>query len=106
PSANTLIPEAIKTGKLELVLFANAAEVTVSQDGRKAMGVRYYDARTLKSYEVKARYIVLACGPIESARLLLMSKSPHFPNGLANSSGQVGRDLISHTSASAGGYVK
>jgi len=105
-SANTSIPEAMKTGKLKLTLFANAAEVTVSKDGRKATGVRYYDARTLKSYEVKARYVVLACGPIESARLLLMSKSPRFPTGLANSSGLVGKNLISHTTASAGGYLK
>ncbi|HKE02573.1 MAG TPA: GMC family oxidoreductase [Blastocatellia bacterium] len=105
-SANTLIPEAIKTGKLELILFANAAEVIVSKDGRKAAGVRYYDARTLKSYEVKARYVVLACGPIESSRLLLMSKSPHFPTGLANSSGLVGKNLITHTTSSAGGYLK
>jgi choline dehydrogenase-like flavoprotein len=105
-SANTSIPEAMKTGKLKLILFANAAEVTVSKDGRKATGVRYYDARTLKSYEVKAHYVVLACGPIESARLLLMSKSPRFPSGLANSSGLVGKNLISHTTASAGGYLK
>jgi choline dehydrogenase-like flavoprotein len=105
-SANTSIPEAMKTGKLKLILFANAAEVTVSKDGRKATGVRYYDARTMKSYEVKARYVVLACGPIESARLLLISKSPRFPTGLANSSGLVGKNLISHTTASAGGYLK
>lgn len=105
-SANTSIPEAMKTGKFKLILFANAAEVTVSKDGRNATGVRYYDARTMKSYEVKARYVVLACGPIESARLLLMSKSSRFPTGLANSSGLVGKNLISHTTASAGGYLK
>src|SRR5262245_66680670 len=105
-SANTSIPEALKTGKLELILFANAAEVIMSPDGRRATGVRYYDARTMRSYEVKARYVALACGPIESARLLLLSKSAHFPGGLANSSGLVGKNLISHTSASAGGHRK
>lgn len=105
-SANTSIPEAIKTGKLKLILFANAAEVTVSKDGKRATGVRYFDARTLKSYEVNARYIVLACGPIESSRLLLMSKSSHFPTGLANSSGLVGKNLISHTTSSVQGYLK
>lgn len=105
-SANTSIQEAIKTGKLKLVLFANAAEVMVSKDGKRATGVRYFDARTLKSYEVKARYIVLACGPIESSRLLLMSKSSHFPTGLANSSGLVGKNLISHTTSSVQGYLK
>lgn len=105
-SANTAMPEAIKTGKCKLILYANAAEVTVSKDGRKATGIRYIDARTRKSYEVRARNIVLACGPIESARLLLLSKSNSFPTGLANSSGLVGRNLISHTTAGAQGYLK
>jgi choline dehydrogenase-like flavoprotein len=105
-SANTAMPEAIKTGKCKLILHANAAEVTVSPDGRRATGVRYFDARTRKSYEVRARQIVLACGPIESARLLLLSKSNHFPNGLANSSGLVGKNLITHTTSGAQGYLK
>ncbi|MDX2032585.1 MAG: GMC family oxidoreductase [Blastocatellia bacterium] len=105
-SANTAMPEALKTGKCKLILHANAAEVTVSKDGRTATGVSYIDARTRRSYEVRARNIVLACGPIESARLLLLSKSNSFPTGLANSSGLVGKNLISHTTAGAQGYLK
>lgn len=105
-SANTAMPRALKTGKCKLILYANAAEVTMSKDGKTATGVRYFDARTRKSYEVKAKKIVLACGPIESARLLLLSKSAHFPNGLANSSGLVGKNLITHTTAGAQGYLK
>jgi choline dehydrogenase-like flavoprotein len=89
-----------------LILFANAAEVMLDKDGKNVSGVRYYDARTMKSSEVRARYVVLACGPIESSRLLLMSKSPHFPNGLANSSGLVGKNLISHCTSGASGYLK
>jgi choline dehydrogenase-like flavoprotein len=105
-SANTAMPEALKTGKCKLVLYANAAEVLMSKDGKYATGVRYYDARTRQSYEVRARYVVLACGPIESARLLLLSKSQHSPNGLANSSGLVGKNLITHTTSGAQGYLK
>jgi choline dehydrogenase-like flavoprotein len=104
-SANTAMPLAIETGKCKLTLFANAAEVIVSKDGKRATGVRYFDSRTRRSYEVKARYIVLACGPIESARLLLLSKSNHFPNGLANTSGLVGKNLISHTTSGVQGYL-
>jgi choline dehydrogenase-like flavoprotein len=78
----------------------------MSRDGKRATGVRYFDARTRKSYEVRARKIVLACGPIESARLLLLSKSAHFPTGLANSSGLVGKNLITHTTSGAQGYLK
>jgi choline dehydrogenase-like flavoprotein len=105
-SANTAMPEALKTGKCKLILYANAAEVIMSKDGKHATGVRYFDARTRQSYEVRARYVVLACGPIESARLLLSSKSSQFPTGLANSSGLVGKNLISHTTAGAQGYLK
>ncbi len=105
-SANTAIPEATKTGKCDLILYANAAEVMMSKDGSKATGVRYFDARTKQSYEVRAKNVVIACGPIESARLLLLSKSSHFPTGLANSSGLVGKNLISHTSSSVQGYLK
>ncbi len=105
-SANTAMPEALKTGKCKLILHANAAEVTISRDGRKATGVRYIDTRTRRSYEVRGRHIVLAAGPIESARLLLLSKSSAFPTGLANSTGLVGKNLISHTTAGAQGYLK
>lgn len=105
-SANTAMPEALKTGKCKLVLYANAAEVMMSKDGKHATGVRYFDARTRQSYEVRARYVVLACGPIESARLLLLSKSSQFPTGLANSSGLVGKNLITHTTSGAQGYLK
>lgn len=105
-SANTAVPLAIETGRCRLILYANVAEVLTKEDGTRVTGVRYIDARTMKSYEVKARYVVLACGPVESARLLLMSKSKHYPQGLANSSGLVGRNLISHAGASASGYLK
>lgn len=105
-SANTAIPLAVKTGKCDLILFANAAEVLTNREGTKATGVRYFDARTMKSYEVRANHIVLACGPVESARLLLLSKSARFPNGLANSSGLIGKNLISHPRATVTGYLQ
>lgn len=105
-SANTAIPRATATGKCKLVLYANAAEVVMSKDGRTAEGVRYFDARTRQSYEVKAKHVVLACGPVESARLLLLSKSNHHPTGLANSSGLVGKNLITHSTSGVQGYLK
>ncbi len=105
-SANTAIPLALETGRCKLILYANAAEVTTNRDGTRVTGVRYLDPRTMKSYEVKARYVVLACGPIESARLLLMSKSDRFPHGLANSSGMVGKNLISHPRSTVTGILK
>ncbi len=105
-SANTAMPRALATGKCKLILYANAAEVVMSKDGKHATGVRYFDARTRRSYEVKAKHVVLACGAIESARLLFNSKSNHHSNGLANSSGLVGKNLFTHTSSSVQGYLK
>ncbi|MFN0119453.1 MAG: GMC family oxidoreductase, partial [Blastocatellia bacterium] len=105
-SANTAIPAATGTGKATLILYANAAEVLMDKDGRRATGIRYDDARTMQSQEIRAKYVVLACGPIESARLLLLSKSKQHANGLANSSGLVGKNLITHTSSGVQGYLK
>ncbi len=65
-------------------LESNKTEVT---------GVYYYD-KELKSYKIKAAIFVIAAQAIESSRLLLNSKNSHFPNGLANNSGQVGKNLI------------
>ncbi len=105
-SANTAIPLAAQTGKCKLITFANASRVTVNEAGNRATGVRYFDARTMNEREVKARIVALACGPIETARLLLLSGSGHFPNGLANSSGLVGRNLMSHNHVNTSGVLK
>ncbi len=56
-------------------------------------GAYYYD-RALKSHHVNAAIFVVAAQAIESSRLLLNSKNSHFPNGLANNSGHVGKNLI------------
>jgi choline dehydrogenase-like flavoprotein len=105
-SANTAMPLALATGRCKLILYANAAEVITNREGTRATGVRYVDARTMQSYEVRANHVVLACGPIESARLMLMSKSRAHPNGVANSSGLVGKNLISHPGVNVSGYLK
>jgi choline dehydrogenase-like flavoprotein len=54
---------------------------------------------------VRARVVVLAASALESARLLLNSKSSMFPNGLANSSGQVGKWITDTTGVSVSGYI-
>jgi choline dehydrogenase-like flavoprotein len=105
-SANTAVPLAIQTGRCKLITFANVSRVTVNKAGNRATGVRYFDARTMKEHEVRARMVVLACGPIETARLLLLSRSEHYPNGLANSSGLVGKNLMSHNHVGSWGLLK
>lgn len=103
-SSGVLIPPAKQTGKLTLVTSAMAYEVTT--DGRgMATGVSYVDKKTGTVEHVRARVVVLAASACESARLLLNSKSSRFPQGLANSSGVVGRYLTDTTGTDVAGYI-
>ena len=98
-----LLPPALKTGRLTLRTNAIVREVSVSADGR-ARGVSYVDRYTFQEGEALGRIVVVCASAIETARILLNSKSSRFPNGLANSSGQVGRNLVENVTASASGY--
>lgn len=89
------IPRAEKTGKCRVVPRAMVSEVSIDDAGR-VTGVRYIDQQGA-TQEQKARVVVVSCTAIESARLLLNSKSARFPQGLANSNGQVGKNLIFST---------
>src|SRR5919106_254138 len=103
-SPDVLIAPAMATGRLTLLTNAMAREVTVGSDGL-ATGVSYIDRRTGEDRHVRARIVVLAASACESARILLNSKSSRFPQGLANSSGAVGRYLTDSTGASVRGFV-
>jgi choline dehydrogenase-like flavoprotein len=103
-SSQVMIPPAMKTGKLTMVTGAMAREVLLGKDG-KAEGVSYIDKATRTEKRVNAKAIVLAASACESARLLLNSKSSQFPDGLANSSGTVGRYLTDSVGSDGGGIV-
>src|ERR1700724_3262080 len=104
-SSQVLLPPAMATGKLTLITGAMAREVLVGKDG-KAEGVSYIDKATRTEKRISARAVVLAASACESARLLLNSKSTLFPDGLANSSGVVGRNLMDTVGSNAGGYFE
>jgi choline dehydrogenase-like flavoprotein len=103
-SAYVLIPPAQKTGRLTLITEAMAREVTVGRDGL-ANGVSYIDRKTGRDMHVSARIVVLAASACETARILLNSKSSQFPNGLANSSGTVGKYLTDTTGTDVSGFI-
>jgi choline dehydrogenase-like flavoprotein len=103
-SPDVLIAPALRTGKLTLITNAMAREVTVGADGL-AESVLYIDKTTRTERRVKAKVIVLAASACETARILLNSRSSRFPQGLANSSGVVGKYLTDTTGAGVGGYV-
>ena len=103
-SPTVLLPPAQATGNLEIICDAMAREVLVDQEGR-ATGVSYIDKRTRKEMQVRGKVVVLAASACESARLLLNSKGPRYANGLANSSGKVGRYLMDTVGTDAAGFV-
>jgi len=104
-SPSVLIPPALKTGKLKIIANAMAREVTVDNGTGLATGVTYIDKATKQDNHVRARIVVLAASACESARILLNSKSSKFPQGLANSSGVVGKYLTDSTGASVSGFI-
>jgi len=103
-STGVLIPPAMATGKLTLVTNAMAREVTTDARGL-ATGVSYVNKLTGADEHVNASVVVLAASACESARLLLNSRSSRFPQGLANSSGVVGKYLTDTTGTDVGGYI-
>ena len=103
-STNVLVWPAMETGRLTLVTGAMAREVTLDKAG-KADGVVYIDKATRTERRVNAKVVVLAASACESARILLNSKSALFPQGLANSSGTVGKYLTDTTGTDVGGFI-
>jgi choline dehydrogenase-like flavoprotein len=103
-SPSVLLPPALATGRLTLVTSAMAREVTTDESGL-ATGVSYIDTASGRENHVRARIVVLAASACESARILLNSKSSRFPQGLANSSGTVGRYLTDTTGVSVSGFI-
>src|SRR5213594_856772 len=95
-SPTGLIYPAMDTGKLTLRTNSTCREVLVDPATGRARGVAFIDSVSLKSYEAKAKVVVLAASTLESARLLLLSRSPQHPNGIGNSSDHVGHNFCEH----------
>jgi choline dehydrogenase-like flavoprotein len=83
---------ALKSGRLTLIPNAMARELITDSSG-KVTAVSYIDKKMRAEQQIRCRSVVVAAGACETARLLLNSKSSRHPNGLANSSGVVGRYL-------------
>lgn len=102
-STTVLLPPALATGNLDILTDAMVREVLVGPDGR-ATGVHYIDKTTRRDAVAKARVVILAASTCETARLLLNSKSRDRA-GLANSSGQVGKNLMDSIGTSLGAHI-
>ncbi len=93
-SVNLLLPDALATGKLQIVPNAVVREITVDKNTAKANGVSFVDRKSKREYFAPARVVVVGASCLESTRLLLNSASRQYPNGLANSSGVLGHYLF------------
>jgi choline dehydrogenase-like flavoprotein len=103
-SAVTMLPIAVATGNCEIRARSYVREITVDRRGR-VTGAVYFDADK-REVRQRAKAVVLSANASESARLLLLSKSNRFPDGLANSSGLVGRYLMLGGGAGASGLFE
>jgi choline dehydrogenase-like flavoprotein len=95
-SQASTLPAARKTGNLTLRPNAIVHSVVYDERAGRATGVRFIDAETKETHEVLARVIFLAASTLGSTRVLLNSTSARFPTGLANSSGELGHNLMDH----------
>ena len=103
-SSSALVIPALHTGNVDLVTNAMAREILTNTEGL-ATGVSYINKDDMQEYQVEGRTVITAASACESARLLLNSKSPRHPNGLANSSDVVGKYLHDSTGADMGGII-
>jgi choline dehydrogenase-like flavoprotein len=92
------LPQAESTGKLDLRSQSHVTRIEHDEKGL-VTGVSYVDGDGLEQFQ-RARLVAVAGNAIETPRLLLNSASNLFPDGLANSSGQVGRNYMRHLTAS------
>jgi choline dehydrogenase-like flavoprotein len=103
-STTVHLPPAMATGNLDIVTQAMVREVELDKRGL-ATGVVFVDKESGNEYRAKARVIVLAASACESVRIMLNSKSARYPQGLANSSGKVGKYLMDTVGSPVTGQI-
>lgn len=89
---SALLEPALETGNIEIIPFAKVYHLETDGQG-KVIKANYYDASGEKQF-IEANIFVIAAQATETSRLLLMSTNEEFPDGLANNSGQVGKNLV------------
>ena len=95
-SVNATLPAAGKTGRMRLRPHSIVHSVSFDPRTRKATGVRVIDGETGATLQFRGKVIFLCASALESVRILFNSATSEFSNGLANSSGELGRNLMDH----------
>jgi choline dehydrogenase-like flavoprotein len=95
-SLSSTLPAAMKTGRLTIRPFSVVHSLVFDAKSRRVSSARVIDAQTKATIEFKGRLIFLCASTLESTRILLNSATTEFPSGLANSSGELGHNLMDH----------
>ncbi len=103
-SPASTLPAAEKTGRATIIPNAVVSHIEVNDAG-KCKSVYYVDRLTRAHREVEAKAIVLCASTLESTRIMLNSRSPRYPNGIANGSGVLGHYLMDHAMGGGAGGV-
>jgi choline dehydrogenase-like flavoprotein len=92
----TTVKDALKTGNCTLITDAIVSHVDMDMNANKARGVTFIHRTTKESKQVRAKTVVLCAQALESTRILLNSSTRDYSNGLGNSSGLLGHNLMDH----------
>jgi len=95
-SLSSTLPAAGKTGRLTVRPFSVVHSLIYDPKTQRVSGVRVIDGQTKAAMEFNSRIVFLCASTLESTRILLNSATPEFPNGLGNSSGELGHNLMDH----------
>jgi choline dehydrogenase-like flavoprotein len=104
-SLNSTLPAAEKTGRLTIRPFSVVHSLIYDSKTRRVTGVRVIDGQSKTATEFNSRIVFLCASTLESTRILLNSATPEFPNGLGNSSGELGHNLMDHHMGSGASAV-
>ncbi|MBI4907677.1 MAG: GMC family oxidoreductase [Acidobacteria bacterium] len=94
-AANTAIPAGLKTGNLTVLTDSTMVRILLNSDESRVAGIEFRKSDGTAD-QVDCKALVLACSSVETARQLLATRTKRFAAGIANGSGQVGRNLTSH----------
>jgi choline dehydrogenase-like flavoprotein len=95
-SLNATLPVAQATGRLTVRPYSVVQGLNFDSKSRQISGVRVIDGQTKQALEFRGRLVFLCASALESARILLNSATTEFPHGLANSSGELGHNVMDH----------
>lgn len=95
-SNSATLPAAERTGNLTIRPFSIVESIMYDKDKKRATGVRIIDTESKQTYEFYAKVIFCCASALGTTQILMQSKSDAFPNGMGNSSGELGHNLMDH----------